>query len=93
MEMQIPQVMYQLSKASKFVPLERISERMCEHVVDVSVPQVVERTIEQFVEVLKFVSQDRIQQRSLKQISDTSGGTRRSSLISPQDGVQHRFCR
>ena len=32
-------------KASKFVPQERIADRICEHVVDVSVPQVVEQLI------------------------------------------------
>ena len=69
-----------------------MSERNCEPVVDVSVPQVVRsqaktescsvpwnqflavpvpRVIEQFVEVPKFVSQDRTQQRTLTQISDT----------------------
>ena len=72
---------------------------MCGHVVDVSVPQVVEQLFvvpkissqtescnvrwntvlavpvtlvaEQLVEVSKFVFQDRIQQRTLEQISDT----------------------
>ena len=40
-------------KASKFVPQERISGRICEHVVDVSIPQVVE----QLFVVLKISSQ------------------------------------
>ena len=49
----------------------------------------VPRMIEQLVEVAKFVSQDRIQQRNLEQICDTPApqvGTRRSSFISPRMG-------
>ena len=52
-------------KAPKFVPQERISERMCEHVVDVSVPQVAEHL---FV-VPKPV---RILQRTVEEISRCS---------------------
>ena len=96
-------------KDSKVVSSKRMSERICEHVVDVSVPQVVEQlfvvpkissqtescsvpwnrflavpatvVVKKLVEVPKFVSQDRILQRTLEQISDQS-----SSLISPWVG-------
>ena len=107
------------TSTSQIVPQECIADRIREHVVDVSVPQVVEqlfvvpkissqtqpcsaprrrflavpvpRMIEQFVDVPKTVSQDRIQQRTLEQISDNpssagSGGSRRSWLTSPSMG-------
>ena len=55
----------------------------------------VPRMIEQFVEVPKVVSQDRIQQRTLEQISDTPDLQVVEELVDlhpfPQDGVQHRF--
>ena len=51
--------------------------------------------IEQFVEVPKTVSQDRIQQRTLEQISDTPVPQVVQELVGlhsfHQDGVQHRF--
>ena len=43
MDMPIPTSYVAIVKASKFVPQERIADRICEHVVDVSVPQVVEQ--------------------------------------------------
>ena len=108
--------------ASKIVSQELVSERICEHVVDVTVPQVVEQlfvvpkipsetefcsaawnrflavpvpVIEQFVDVSKFVFQDRIQ-RTLEQISDTPVPQVVEELVEVfthfhQDGVQQRF--
>ena len=51
-------------KAVSIVSCERISERICEHVVDVSVPQVVG----QLFAVPKNSSQDRTLQRTVEQI-------------------------
>ena len=101
---------------NEVLSVERISERICEHVVDVSIPQVVEQLFvvpkissqtescsvpvtliaEQLVEVPKFVSQDRIQQRTLQQISDTPVPQVMEKLVevfthSSHDGLQQRF--
>ena len=111
-------------KDSKVVSSERMSERICEHVVDVSVPQVVEQlfvvpkissqtescsvpwnrflvvratlVVKQLVEVPKFVFQDRIQQRTLEQISDTPDPQVVEELVKvftdfSLGGVQHFF--
>ena len=58
----------------------------------------VPRMIEQFVEVPKTVSQDRIQQRTLEQISDTPVPQVAEELVEvftvfSQDRVQQRFAK
>ena len=79
----VPLIMEEIVKAVKAVPLERISERICERIADVHVSQIVEQVTaeqifdvpglemaKQLVEVPETVSQERIQQRTVEQIVD-----------------------
>ena len=65
----VPLIMEEIVKAVKAVPLERISERICERIADVHVSQIVE----QVTEVPKTSNRDRTLQCTAEQIFDVPG--------------------
>ena len=72
-------------KVVKLIPHVQISGRMCERIVEVPVPQIVE----QLLEVPKNGSRDRILQRAAEQIVDVPAPRMFERIVEPTEIVDN----